>query len=81
MHRLWSALIAALGLTLGCADGGSAGGSDGPCRGPTAPASSTTGATGFQLHDFQPQSCGYGQLYGLDRFLGRATLVALLAGW
>ena len=35
----------------------------------------------WRLWDFQPQSCGYDQYYGLDSFEGHVTLVALLAGW
>jgi hypothetical protein len=38
-------------------------------------------APDWVLADFQPQSCGYTKTYGLDSFRGRATLVALLAGW
>ena len=34
---------------------------------------------GWQLEDFQPQSCGYGAVYGLDAFRGRTLLVALLS--
>ena len=35
----------------------------------------------WRLWDFQPQSCGYDQHYGLDSFEGHVTLVALFAGW
>ncbi|PRP99004.1 hypothetical protein ENSA5_29250 [Enhygromyxa salina] len=35
----------------------------------------------WRLYDFQPQSCGFEQTYGLDSFQGHVTLVALLAGW
>lgn len=31
----------------------------------------------WQLYDFQPQSCGFGAVHGLDSFRGRVTLVAL----
>jgi len=80
-----------LGLSLlamafaGCADGATQGGAAlpaGQCVGPAASdqaANQTAGA--FALEDFQPKSCGYGQVYGLERFVGKATLVSLLAGW
>ena len=35
----------------------------------------------FQLEDFQPQSCGYEAVYGLEAFQGRVTIAALWAGW
>ncbi|MBM4346208.1 MAG: hypothetical protein FJ100_22770 [Deltaproteobacteria bacterium] len=35
----------------------------------------------FALTDQQPLSCGYKATYGLQTFAGKATLVALLAGW
>lgn len=35
----------------------------------------------WKLHDFQPQSCGYQQSYGLWSFRGKVTLVVLLAAW
>lgn len=35
----------------------------------------------WKLKDFQPQSCGYQQSYGLRSFRGKVTLVALLAAW
>ena len=31
----------------------------------------------WQLHDFQPQSCGHDQIYGLDRFAGEVVVVFL----
>lgn len=34
----------------------------------------------WALIDFQPQSCGYEAIYGLDAFEGRVTVVALLSG-
>jgi thiol-disulfide isomerase/thioredoxin len=33
------------------------------------------------LEDFQPNSIGFGDSYGLSSFEGKVTLVALLAGW
>jgi hypothetical protein len=33
------------------------------------------------LYDFQPQSCGFEETYGLDSFHDYVTLVALLQGW
>ena len=39
------------------------------CPGTAAP------TRGF--YDFQPQSCGYGEIYGLDRFRGTVTVVVL----
>lgn len=33
------------------------------------------------LDDFQPASCGYEAIYGLDSFRGTPTLVVLLAAW
>ncbi len=38
-------------------------------------------APSWSLLDFQPQSEGFGQSYGLDRFRGRVLLVGLYAGW
>jgi thiol-disulfide isomerase/thioredoxin len=35
----------------------------------------------FDLHDFQPQSCGYDAVYGLDLYKGRITVVGLMAAW
>ncbi|MFV8751646.1 TlpA family protein disulfide reductase [Nannocystaceae bacterium ST9] len=32
----------------------------------------------FELTDFQPQSCNFGQTYGLETFKGRVTLVSLM---
>jgi hypothetical protein len=45
------------------------------------PASPTTpGSTWayFELTDFQPQSCNFGQTYSLETFKGRVTLVSLM---
>ena len=36
---------------------------------------------GWQLPDFQPQSSGYQMTYGLKKFAGTTTVVALLAAW
>ena len=33
----------------------------------------------WRLYDFQPISCGFGQHYGLDQFVGRPTLVVMLS--
>lgn len=35
----------------------------------------------WALYDFQPQSCGYEAVYGLDNFKGRPTVAVLLAAW
>ncbi len=35
----------------------------------------------WKLNDFQPQSCGFGQTYGLRAFRGKVTVVVLLAAW
>ncbi len=35
----------------------------------------------WRLEDFQPDSCGSGQHYGLDAFGGDVILVAMLASW
>ncbi|MBI5610256.1 MAG: hypothetical protein HY902_15370 [Deltaproteobacteria bacterium] len=39
------------------------------------------GVDDFALPDVQPHSCGYKATYGLKAFVGRPTVVALLAGW
>jgi hypothetical protein len=39
------------------------------CEGAQAPT--------WELLDFQPQSCGFGQIYGLDRFEGNVTVAIL----
>lgn len=39
------------------------------------------GVPEFALPDVQPHSCGYKATYGLKAFVGRPTVVALLAGW
>ncbi len=56
------------------------------CVGPAAPSAADArrappATTPFALTDFQPHSCNTGDTYGLERFRGKATLVALLAGW
>ncbi|TNF33376.1 MAG: hypothetical protein EP329_08365 [Deltaproteobacteria bacterium] len=84
MRKLWTTIIAALGLIAGCADGATETGTivpPGECQGPAASDASALTAASFQLTDFQPKSCGYGQTYGLERFVGKPTLVSLLAGW
>lgn len=48
-------------------------GSPGTCVGEAAPQ--------WALYDFQPQSCGYEAVYGLDTFKGRPTVAVLLAAW
>lgn len=35
----------------------------------------------FALEDFQPQSQSFGESYGLERFQGKVTFVALWASW
>ncbi|TNE48563.1 MAG: redoxin domain-containing protein [Deltaproteobacteria bacterium] len=35
----------------------------------------------WKLKDFQPQSCGFGQTYGLRAFRGKVTVLVLLAAW
>jgi hypothetical protein len=38
-------------------------------------------APAFQLSDFQAQSCGTTAVYGMEPFVGKVTVAALLAGW
>lgn len=35
----------------------------------------------WQLEDVQPQSCGFGERYGLGAFRGKRTVMVLLAAW
>ena len=35
----------------------------------------------WKLKDFQPQSCGKGETYGLRTFRGKVTVLTLLSGW
>jgi hypothetical protein len=64
----------------------------GVCVGPTPPAGAADLAPygnavmdgmslDWALTDFQPQSCGYEQTYGMAPFKGRVTVLALLAAW
>lgn len=52
---------------------------------PAAPLECTTcpGAQppAFSLPDVQPQSCSFGESYGVGAFAGKPTVVALLAAW
>lgn len=54
-----------------------------PAIGSAAPATPTIGkaVAEFALPDVQPLSCGYKAHYGLKPFLGKVTVVALLASW
>lgn len=54
-----------------------------PAVGSAAMATPTVGAApiDFALPDVQPVSCGYKAHYGLKPFVGRVTVVALLASW
>lgn len=54
-----------------------------PAVGSAAPATPTIGKAiaDFALPDVQPLSCGYKARYGLKPFVGRVTVVALLASW
>ena len=45
----------------------------GTCLGTPAPV--------WELCDFQPQSCGHDQVYGLSTYAGTVTFVALFASW
>jgi len=55
-------------------------GPDDPCGG--SPATCIGEAPPlWALYDFQPQSCGYEAVYGLDNFKGRPTVAVLLAAW
>lgn len=47
--------------------------SPGTCLGAEAPL--------WALEDFQPQSCGYEAVYGLDTLKSRPTVAVLLAAW
>ena len=40
-----------------------------------------TPAPPWDLCDFQPQSCGHDQVYGLSTYTGTVTFVALFASW
>lgn len=35
----------------------------------------------WELHDYQPLSCGYGKDYGFADFIGKPVMVVFLAGW
>lgn len=35
----------------------------------------------WELHDYQPLSCGYGKAYGYPDFAGKPIMVVFLAGW
>lgn len=35
----------------------------------------------WELHDYQPESCGYNQDYGINAFNKHVTMVVLLTGW
>ena len=35
----------------------------------------------WHLKDFQPKSARFNSTYGLEAFLGKPTIVALLSGW
>jgi len=65
----------------GAAAGGAAAGGAGGASEVLAP--TEIGSTGplYQLRDFQPLSCGYEAVYGLDNFQGTVTVAALLAAW
>lgn len=54
-----------------------------PAIGSAAPATPTIGkaVAEFALPDVQPLNCGYKAHYGLKPFLGKVTVVALLASW
>lgn len=45
------------------------------------PACVGSAAPFWQLHDYQPLSCGYNQDYGIADFKNRTVFVALLSGW
>ena len=45
------------------------------------PAEDDTQSLDWALADFQPQSCGFEKVYGLDSFSDRVTLAALHASW
>lgn len=55
----------------------------GPAVGTAAQVTPTIGeaAGAFALPDVQPLSCGYKAHYGLGPFVGKVTVVALLASW
>ena len=40
-----------------------------------------TASLDWALSDFQPQSCGFESVYGIDSFSDRVTLAVLLASW
>ena len=70
-------LAATILLLMACGSADETGEGD-PCRGATCPGSL---APAWELTDFQPKSPHLGQSYGLSRFRGTPTLVALLSGW
>lgn len=35
----------------------------------------------WELHDYQPESCGFNQDYGINAFNKHVTMVVLLTGW
>lgn len=35
----------------------------------------------WQLHDYQPLSCGHNQDYGIKAFMGRTVLISMLSAW
>ena len=49
-----------------------------PCEGINCPGAQ---APQWQIEDFQPQSPWFGEVYGLDKFKGKVTVMVLLAGW
>jgi len=67
----------------GNSGGGGAGGDGGAGGAPATlgPTEIGSDAPVYQLADFQPNSCGYEGVYGLDTFAGTVTVAALLAGW
>jgi hypothetical protein len=65
-------------LAMGGAGGMGGGGAGGASLDPTEPGSP---APIYQLLDVQPESCGYGAVYGLGLFKGKVSIAALWAGW
>lgn len=47
----------------------------------TPPACVGMDAPFWELHDYQPESCGYNQDYGMGAFNKHVTMVVFLTGW
>ncbi len=73
-------LAAACGQPEAAAEDATADASEAACP-TTTPICAGAPMPSWQLTDSNPGSAGHGETYGLERFHGKATLVALLASW